>query len=271
MLTNDEEKVSCVGETLALLKLVHVGVLVSLLWKVKFYWYSLGVNAEFPLVDPFFPTFFSSQISLVTAYIVAVAGSVLAVTVRSKAVLLVSGCASLCALSILCLHQNSFNDVTFLTCAWTSLWCLWLSSRLGEPFATLYPRAVWLSHMILSLIFLGGAVGKLTPGYWSGEVLHGIYFEGRNFWTYNLMRESMSEETLRNAATWHSRMVVVSEFICGFLWLMPRKIASVLAIVVLCGIALTNNFLLFSVVTCLIALSLVGLHESKRQRSASEA
>ena len=250
-----------------LLKLVHIGILVSLLWKVKFFWYSLGVNLEFPLIDPFFPTFFRLQSTLVAAYIVAVASSALAIFIRSKFVLLVAGCASLCALSILCLHQNSYNDVTFLTCAWTSLWCLWLTSRLGESFKTLYPRAVWLSHMILSLIFFGGAVGKLTPGYWSGEVLHGIYFEGRNFWTYNLMRESMSEEAFRNVATWHSRMVVVSEFVCSFLWLMPRKIASVVAIIVLCGIALTNNILLFSVVTCLIALSLVGLHESKQERS----
>ena len=58
----------------------------------------------------------------------------------------------------------------------------------------------------------------------------------------------MSEEALRNAATWHSRMVVLSEFLCAFLWLMPRKVASFVAIVVLCGIALTNNLSLFSVV-----------------------
>lgn len=76
----------------------------------------------------------------------------------------------------------------------------------------------------------------------------------------------MSEEALRNAATWHSRMVVLSEFLCAFLWLMPRKVASFVAIVVLCGIALTNNLSLFSVVTCLIALSLVGLHETKQDK-----
>ena len=61
-------------------------------------------------------------------------------------------------------------------------------------------------------------------------------------------------------------MVVLSEFLCAFLWLMPRKVASFVAIVVLCGIALTNNLSLFSVVTCLIALSLVGLHETKQDK-----
>ena len=271
MLTNDDGKFSSENETQSLLRLVHIGILVSLLWKIKYFQILIGVHAEFPIIDPFFPRFFSSQVSLIAAYIVAVASSALPIFMRSKKMLLACGGASFVALSILCLHQSSFNDVTFLTCAWTSLWCLWLTSRLGESFETLYPRAAWLSHLILSLIFFGGAIGKLTPGYLSGEVLHSIYFEGRDFWTYNLMRESMSEDALRRAATWHSWMVVASELVCGFLWLMPRKVASIIAIVVLCGIALTNNVLLFSVVTCLIALALVGLHQPKQEHAAFES
>jgi len=259
------DRSSDIGETVSLLKLVHAGVLVSLLWKFQFYWSSLNVNQEFPLVDPFFPELFRSQSVLIAAYSIATATSVLSLFGRKRWQLLPLGFANVAGLSILCIHQSSYNDVTFLTCAWASLWCLWLVTRLGESFKSLYPRAAWLSHLILSLIFLGAAIGKLTPGYWSGEVLHEIYFKGRNFWTYNLLRDSMSEESLRSAATWHSRAVIISEFVCAFLWLMPRKVASVVAIVVLCGIALTNNLSLFSVVTCLIALSLVGLHDSKQR------
>ena len=251
------------GETLSLLKLVYVGIIISLAWKARFYWYSIGVNQEYPLVDPFFPGFFRSQAVLVGAWSVAVATSVLALVTKAKSWLLPLAIANFVGLSILCLHQNSYNDVTFICCAWTSLWCLWLTSRLGESFETLYPRAAWLSHMILSLIFFGGAIGKLTPGYWSGEVLHEIYFQGRDFWTYNLLRDSLSEDALRQVATWHSRMVVISEFVCAGVWLLPRKWASGIAIMVLCGIALTNNLSLFSVVTCLIALALVGLHDPR--------
>jgi len=262
MQATEAQAIESAKEARSLLKLVHVGILISLLWKVRFYWYSVGINAEFPLSDPFFPAVFQSQSVLIAAYVLAVLGSVLTLVSRSKVLVFVLGCVSLAGLSVLCLHQNSYNDVTFLTCGWTSLWCLWLVSRLGEDFSTLYPRAAWMSHMILSVIFLGAAIGKMTPGYWSGEVIHEIYFRGRDFWTYNLLRESMSEEALRNAATWHSRMVVISEFVCAFLWLMPRKLASVMAVVVLCGIALTNNLSLFSVVACLIGLSIVGLHDS---------
>lgn len=266
---DDRDRSADIGETMSLLKLVHAGILVSLLWKFQFYWNSLGINDEFPLVDPFFPEFFRSQNVLVAAYSVAVVTSVLSLIGRTKRQLLPLAFLNFAGLSILCVHQSSYNDVTFLTCAWVALWSLWLVSRLGESFSSLYPRAAWLTHLILSLIFLGAAIGKLTPGYWSGEVLHEIYFKGRNFWTYNLLRDSMTEEALRSAATWHSRAVIVSEFVCAFLWLMPRKVASCVAIAVLCGIALTNNLSLFSVVTCLIALSLVGLHDSKKESSST--
>jgi len=251
------------GETLSLLKVAHIGIIVSLIWKARFYWHSLGVNQEYPLVDPFFPEFFRSQTVLVAAWCVAAVSSVLSLLIRSKTPLLFLGAAGCIGLSVLCVHQNSYNDVTFICCAWTALWSLWLCSRIGERFDTLYPRAAWFSHVVLSLIFFGGAIGKLTPGYWSGEVLHEIYFTGRDFWTYNLMRDSLSDDALRQAATWHSRMVVVSEFVCSFLWLMPRKMASGIAILVLCGIALTNNLNLFSVVSCLIGLALIGLHDPK--------
>ncbi len=251
-------------ESLSLLKLVHVGILVSLLWKVRYFRYFLEIHNEYPIVDPFFPEFFRSPTVLCVAYVLAAFGSILILFTRSKIPLLILGAASFAGLSILCLHQSAYNDVTFLCCAWTSIWCLWFTSRLGESFETLYPRAAWLSHLILSLIFVGAAFGKLTPGYWSGEVLFEIYFKDRDFWTYNLLRSSVSEDGLRNAAMWHSRMVVCSELVCCFLWLMPRKIASVVAIVVLCGIALTNNVFLFSVVACLLGLALVGLHEPKK-------
>lgn len=153
MPANDADPISSEGEVLSLLKLVHIGIIVSLVWKIRFYWYALGVNEEFPLIDPFFPEFFTSQSVLMAAYVAAVASSVLIVVVRAKLRLLILGCLSLGGLSILCVHQNAYNDVTFLTCAWSSLWCLWLTSRLGEAYETLYPRAAWLSHMVLSLIF----------------------------------------------------------------------------------------------------------------------
>lgn len=251
-------------DTLSLLRVVFVGILISLTLKISMFVLLDRINEALPIIDSFFPVFFRSQSVARVAYWLACSGCLLAIFSKQQKHLFMATMLMLVNLAILSIHQSAFNDVTFMCCAWAALWCVWLATRLNEPFATLFPRAVLLSHVILSLVFLGGAVGKVTEGYWSGQVLFDIYFEKRDFWFYNILRSALSAEQLREAATWHSRMVIVTEFVCGFLWLMPKKIASTVAVLVLCGIALTNNFLLFSVVTCLIGLAIVGLHRPRR-------
>lgn len=256
------------AETLTLLKVVLVGIFISLTLKLAAFVVFDRYNEVLPIVDSFFPLLLSSQIVARSVYVLACCVCLLAIVATQKKHLIATTVLLLVCLSILTIHQSAYNDVTFLCCGWTSLWCVWVATRLDEPFDSLFDRAVWLSHVILSLIFLGGAVGKFTPGYWSGQVLYDIYFEQRDFWIYNLFRYFLSAEDLRLAATWHSRMVILGELSCCFLWMMPARVASGIAVVMLCGIALTNNFLLFSVVTCLIGLAIVGLHRPRSERQS---
>ena len=252
-------------DTLALLKVVLAGILISLTLKIYAFVVFDRLNEAVPIVDDFFPVFFRTQLVARVAYLLACSGCLISLFSQQQKHLVAATVLMLLNLAVLTIHQSAYNDVTFMCCIWAAMWCVWIATRVNEPFASLFPRAVFLSHVILSLIFLGGAVGKITEGYWSGQVLYDIYFVKRDFWLYNMLRASLSAEQLREAATWHSRMVIVSEFVCCFLWLMPARLASVLAIVILCSIALTNNFLLFSVVTCLIALAIVGLHQPKSE------
>ena len=250
-------------ENRSLLKVVVAAILISLLWKLKYYIGLDFFNRAMPLQDPFFPAFFRNQTVARMAYLVAVAVSSLLLLSKSKSILTLGSLLLVVTLFTLNIHQSGFNDVTFLCCGWSALWCLWFSTQISEPNESLLPRAAWLAHTILSLILIGGAVGKMTAEYWSGQVLYEIYFVDRDFWFYNIIRDNCTAEGLRDAATWHTRMVIVTEFACGFLWLLPRRIASWLALIVLMGIALTNNLLLFSVITSLIGLAIVGLHQPK--------
>ena len=254
-------------DSLAVLKVVLVGILISL--TLKFYPFVAfdRINETLPIIDSFFPVFFRTQLIARVAYLLACSGCVIALFSQQQKYLIAATVLMFVNLAVLTIHQSAFNDVTFVCCSWTAIWCVWIATRLNDPFASLFPRAVFLSHVILSLIFLGAAVGKVTDGYWSGQVLYDIYFEKRDFWFYNIFRSVLPADQLREAATWHSRMVIVSEFACCFLWLMPARWASVIAVVVLSGIALTNNFLLFSVVTCLIGLAIVGLHQPKSEEA----
>ena len=124
----------------------------------------------------------------------------------------------------------------------------------------------FLSRLIISMILLGGAVGKWTAEYWSGEVFWDIYFRDRDFWVFNLLRQQYDPETLREIATWYSRKVIVVETMAGFgLWLLPAKWAASIAMVVLMSIALLSNFYLFSVLLSLVGLAAAGFFAASKK------
>lgn len=251
------------GDQLSIGRVVLAALLVSLLWKLPFFLFAARVYLAHPLHDPFFPAWLQAWPVSAGCYLAATGGSLAALFLRGRQPLRALLLLVTVSLAVLVLHQHSYNDVTFYTCAWSSLWCLWWFGRRGDDPDQLVERGALLAHLILSMILLGGAVGKMTPGYWSGEVLYNIYFSGRDYWLFNLLRGSFDEPALRVIACGYSRFVIITELLCGGLWLLPRRIASTAAIAVLLGIALASNTWLFSVLTCLLGLALVGLHSPK--------
>jgi hypothetical protein len=120
-------------------------------------------------------------------------------------------------------------------------------------------KAAFLSRLIISVILLGGGVGKWTSEYWSGDVLYDIYFRDRDFWLFNLLRANFEPDTLREISKWYSRQVVVTETVAGLmLWTLPPRWAAAVGVFLLTSIAVFSNMLLFSVLSCLIGLAAVG-------------
>jgi len=254
-------------EALVVLRVVLASLLVSLLWKIKGFVAAYVIYCEIPLHSDFFPHWLQDSRVVATAYVVSVVACMLAAVTRDAKFLCGQMLIANAALAVLCLHQDSYNDVTFLTCWWTSLWCTWLVSRLPhDTSAQIINKGAFLARLILSVIFLGGAVGKFTGGYWSGQVLYEIYFAERQYWLFSLLRQNFDDETLRQLATGYSRLVILTEACCAFLWLLPSARACSIAVAVLLGIALLSNTLLFSVLSCLMGLALVGLHRSPAAR-----
>lgn len=250
-------------EVLSVIRVVWVGLLVSLLWKFPFFVLAGRVYFGIPLRDDFFPGWLQSPLVSAGSYLVVVGLLVWMLFGTRVQRMTWQGLVVVVGLAILCLHQHSYNDMTFLTCFWTALWTFWMLVQIPVSTRGLIERGAFLSHLLLSVILLGGAVGKLTSGYWSGEVLYEIYFDSRNYWVFNWLRERYDEAGLRAIACGYSRLVIVTELLCAGLWLLPQRWASAMAIAVLLGIALMSNTMLFSVLTCLMGLALVGLHQSR--------
>lgn len=249
-----------VQRTLTAFRLVQWAVLLALVWKLGAFIQMLKVYFALPLHQPFFPAWLQSPYSVLAAYVVTVVALGAAALTGSGQIRLVSALAALTGVTLLCIHQGSYNDMTFATAWWSSLWSVWLASRIGvEEDLELIRRAAFASRCIASMVLLGGAVGKWTDEYWSGKALYEIYYLHRDFWFFNLQRSLFDADSLRIAATGYSRMVILVETCCGFLlWLVPPRWAAWVGVVVFTSIALFSNFYLFSVLLSMIGLSAVG-------------
>ncbi len=242
-------------------RIVQLGVILSLVWKWSFFIQANDVYNYFQLQDPFFPEMMRSAELLRITYLLVVGTCLLNLFSSSNSLRIACGLILFCGLTILCTHQASYNDMTFVTAWWANLWSLWLSTRINQDNAkTLIRKAALLSRLIISVILLGGAAGKWTSEYWSGSVLYDIYFIDRDYWVFNFLRDSFETESLQTIAMWYSRQVIVVETVAGFLlWTLPARWAAWIGMMIMTCIALSSNFLLFSVVSCLIALASVGL------------
>ena len=247
-------------------RMVQAGILVTLIWKWKFFVFANGVYETIPLDDPFFPAWLRSAFVLRVAFLVTVATAALNTRTTDRIVRRWCSLITMIGVTVLCVHQGSYNDMTFVTAWWTALWSLWFVHRMEkDDVSDLLDKGAFLSRLIISVILLGGGIGKWTAEYWSGEVFFNIYFIDRDFWLFNLLRANFDMEMLRQISMWYSRQVVVIETVAGLgLWLLPPRWAAGLAMVILTSIALLSNFLLFSVLSCLIALAAVGLLVDRR-------
>lgn len=255
-----------VSRTVIAHRIVQIALLVALLWKVRFFYLAAQIYEEIPLADPFFPDWLRSVLTLRVAFAATIVSSLLSLFLPSRG-RIVCAVVTLLGASILCLHQGSYNDMTFVTAWWTSLWNLCFVFRIDDDDQDeALRRYAFLSRLIISMILLGGAIGKWTGEYWSGEVFWDIYFRERDFWVFNLLREQFSEEALREMARWYSRKVIAIETIAGFgLWLLPARWAAGAAIFVLLSIAIFSNFNLFSVLLSLVGLAAVGFLAPRQQ------
>lgn len=260
------------GRVLWVYLIVQVTVFAGLAWKYSYFLLADQVYHQFILSDAFFPEWLQSADVVRWAYLGTLGAIILGAVGMLPWIRCLCAAAQVGCLGVMLTHQASYNDMTFATSLWVSIWVFWFTTRMArdEPF-DLLRRGAFLSRAILSMILLGGAVGKWTPEYWSGDVFFDIYFRERDFWVFNYLRETYDVETLRNIATWYSRKVIVIETVFGFLlWLLPPKWAAAAGATIFFCIAFFSNHLLYSVLLCLVGLSTVGFFVKKSQATQGE-
>lgn len=173
--------------------------------------------------------------------------------VRSAAALMTA------AALVACLHFETFSDATFVTSFWVGLWLVWFTANIGRTDPALYLHARTLAQCTLALVFLGGAVGKLTPEYTSGDAFYHLYFVQKPSWPYSWLRQVLSPDALHTLAAWFSRVVIAGELALALAPLWPYRAVAIAGTAVMAAMVVISTLNLLSVMACLIGLLLALL------------
>jgi hypothetical protein len=237
------------------------GTLLAYAFKASFWVEAARDLARTPLADPWFPRVFASAWSLVVTLVLPPLTMCVALLWHRRWAARAAFMVTVCGSAFLLLHQASYNDAAFLTAFWSSLYGVWLVQKIETTEPATFPSwlATRLVCCIVSLMFLGGAIGKLTPGYWDGSILYALNFADSDYWSFRLLRSLLSTTQLRDAATLYSRCVVCIELLLVTLPVWPARVALYSASVALTTMAALNNHLLLSVVGPLLGMCAAAL------------
>ncbi len=231
-------------------------------WYVKgsfYYAYLL-----FPATYALFPKFFlNPEVSAISYFLPLVSLAALCFPRRSifcfTSILLV-----ICS-AILLLHINTYNDATFVTAFWVSLWLLWFSTQMDRTDESVRIHGRKLAQGIVGVIFLGGLVGKLTSGYWNGEVIYNIFFVTQES-PISAMLSTCPENLRPLAAIIISRLIIVGEAVMALALILPYRIVVWLAAVMFGVMTLFSTWRILSVHGSVIGMLLGCLYWEARGR-----
>ena len=240
-------------------KLVLFGLLLS--WLIKypafFYQYLTSTITDYPLSFNFFPEFFKSSYSAAFFYylpVITISVFFLKI-IQIKKIYLQAGAGIFCLSSVIILcHQATYNDATFNVSFWVSCWLLWYSTNIDSKPAELEKHLIILAKLIVTLIFLGGFIGKLTNEWWSGEALFGIYQNFFNHYPFTYIKEEYSLDDQMKIMSVLAKVIIVFELIITLgIFIKDRLYFTIIPLLIF-GIVIFRGWQILSVTGSMICL-----------------
>jgi hypothetical protein len=226
-------------------------------WLIKaafFKAYLFKTIIQYPVVIDFFPTFFRSALTAEFFYVLPLIGAIALISPK-KFYLWLAACTMVVSSLILLWHQDTYNDATFVTSFWVSVWLLWFVSQMHRRDDDFPIHARSLALCVVGLIFWGGFVGKLTQPYWDGRVLADIFMVQNYGSIGGWVRTHVPQEVIRLYFQWISKVIILGEACLACLPFWPNQWSCCwIGIPFMIGISIFTTWRIFSVLLCLIGL-----------------
>lgn len=197
-----------------------VGVLATLVWLAPTLARRAALMVRFPLVDGWFPDPLQAVGLYAGVVVLQFAVMVLALARPSRTTLRLFAWTTLGFGAVLLVHQASFGAASSVLFFWTGVWALWLTHATRG-----FERGPFFCLLLLGGMFAWPALGKLTPGYLSGEVYWRAHWngpagpQGIHMWVARVLSEPAHERLLR----WFGPLSVAVEGAVALAWLLPGR------------------------------------------------
>ncbi len=229
-------------------------------WLVKIWYFFPYLRYHifmFPVTAKQFPEFFlNNNVALIAYHLPIVC--LFFLFIEKRVVLLFIASIMLACTTVLGLHIDTYNDMTFISSFWVALWLLWFAYNINDR-AHIVRHAPYLAQCIIGLLFLGGTVGKLTPEYWSGEAFYNLVVRETPgpFGLYLL--EHYSVETQKVIMAYVSKAIIVSEALLAIAPVYPYRLFCGFGIFTVAMLVVFRNVQILSVLACLAGMALACL------------
>ena len=212
-----------------------------------------------PFKDAFFPGFLQSKYPIILAYTLPIAfGIPLYVMASSKACRL-HAVISLLSAAILLTHSSTFYDAVYVCQFWLSMWLVWFAFRSKDDSQALAAKAPFLFLCVVSLLFLGGTVGKLCEIYWQGEFSYVSFFETSDHPLILAIKDYLDVSSQLVLATWLSRGIIFVELLTACSLFAPPLLGVLWVIFVAGGMTISLGVGLVSLTGQVLSVALANL------------
>lgn len=225
----------------------------------------------FPIVTEQFPSFFMNPYVAIIAYhlpLLCVFGFFIKRHIRT--VYISIGLLLLLCTTILGLHIDTYNDMTFISSFWVAIWLAWYAYYIDDK-EHIARHAPFLVKCIIALLFLGGTVGKLTPEYWSGEVFYNTVIHQTPGFFGEFISSAYSIEQQKVIIGFLSKVIIIAEGLLVLSPLFPYRFFAAFAALTIVMLVVFRSFQILSVLSCLAGITLTCLlllHNSNAEPSS---
>lgn len=239
-------------------------------WYIKCYFflpYFLEVTFRVPVHHRLFPAFFENPLVSTICYLLPLISVPAILRPGRRRMIFTTALMAVCSF-ILMGHINTYNDATFVTSFWVALWMLFVAWRYDVAERETAEQACPIASWMMGVIFLAGAVGKLTPEYLSGEAFFRIFWPDNVTWPHSWLLATYSKSQLATISFYMSRIIIGMElFLAGMPFYGSRHKYWVAPVILVC-FTITNTWAILSVLSCLIGMMLGCWFLSGRKATA---